>query len=199
MPKFRAFLLIAAVLAVAAAAWLLWPQKQAAHTVVLPIAERPVGGDFTLQTADGPVSLRDLRGKVVLLYFGYANCPDVCPASMAMNAQALTALTPEERAKTRLLFISVDPERDTPASLKAYASYFHPEMIAATGSLEQVAAVARAYGVGYAKRPPQTDGSYAVDHSAQTYVIAPDGRLAAMVDFGSAPEKVVDAVRKFLP
>ncbi|PWB58808.1 MAG: SCO family protein [Nitrosomonadales bacterium] len=198
MPKFKAFLLVAAALG-AAAAWLLWPHKQDAHTVVLPVAERPLGGDFTLQTADGPVSLHDLHGKVVLLYFGYAKCPDVCPTSLSMNAQALTALTPEERSKTRLLFISVDPERDTPASLKAYAAYFHPEMIAATGSLEQVAAVARAYGVGYAKRPPQADGSYAVDHSAQTYVIAPDGRLADMVAFGSTPDKVVDAVRKFLP
>ncbi len=199
MPKLRAFLFIATTLAAIAVAWLLWPHKQAAHTVVLPVAERPAGGDFTLQTADGPISLHDLHGKVVLLYFGYAKCPDVCPTSLSMNARALTALSPEERSKTRLLFVSVDPERDTPASLKAYAAYFHPEMIAATGSLEQVAAVARAYGVGYAKRPPQADGSYAVDHSAQTYVIAPDGHLAAMIDFGSTPDQVVDAVRKFLP
>lgn len=199
MLKLRTFLLVAILLGITAVAWLWWPQKQAGHTDILPVAEQPAGGDFTLQTADGPVSLHDLHGKVVLLYFGYATCPDVCPTSMAMNAQALTALTPEERAKIRLLFISVDPERDTPASLKTYASYFHPEMLAATGTLEQVAAVARAYGVGYAKRPPQADGSYTVDHSAQTYVIAPDGRLAAMVDFGSSPDKVVSAVRELLP
>jgi protein SCO1/2 len=199
MRKLKVFLLIAAVLGMTAMAWL-WQQKnRAGHSDILPVAERPAGGDFTLQTADGPISLHDLRGKVVLLYFGYAKCPDVCPTSLAMDAQALTALTPEERAKTRLLFISLDPERDTPVSLKAYAAYFHPEMIAATGSLVQVAEVARAYGVGYAKRPPQPDGSYAVDHSAQTYVIAPDGRLAAMVDFGATPDKVVSAVRELLP
>ena len=198
MTKLTAFLFAAVALGIAAAAWLWWQPDRTGHTALLPVAERPAGGDFTLQTADGPISLHELRGKVVLLYFGYAKCPDVCPTSLAMDAQALTALTPEERARTRLLFISLDPERDTPASLKAYAAYFHPEMIAATGSLEQVAAVARAYGVGYAKRPPQPDGSYAVDHSAQTYVIAPDGRLAAMVDFGSTPDKVVSAVREWL-
>lgn len=197
MRKFSLILLVVA--AAIAAAWLLRPKGQPGHEVAPAVADRPPGGDFTLRTADGPVSLHDFRGKVVLLYFGYAKCPDVCPTSLSMNAQALTALSPEERSKTRLLFVSVDPERDTPDSLKSYAAYFHPEMIAATGTVEEVAAVARAYGVGYAKRPPMPDGSYAVDHSAQTYVVGPDGRLATMVAFGSTPDKVVEAVRKFLP
>ena len=197
MSKLRVYLFIALALGVAAAVWFAWPH-QPGH-VVSSLAERPIGGDFTLQTADGPISLHDLRGKVVLLYFGYATCPDVCPTSMAMNAQALTSLTAEERAKTRLLFISVDPDRDTPASLKTYASFFHPEMLAATGTIEQISSVARAYGVGYTKHPPRPDGSYVVDHSAQTYVIAPDGRLAAIIDFGSTPDKVASAVRELLP
>lgn len=199
MSKLKISLLVAAVFAIVAATWLWWQHKPAGHTAVLPVSERPAGGDFTLQMADGPISLHDLRGKVVLLYFGYANCPDICPTSLSMDAQGLTALSPEERAKTRLLFVSVDPERDTPASLKKYAAYFHPEMLAATGTLAEIAAIAKAYGVGYAKRPPQPDGSYAVDHSAQTYVIGPDGRLATMIDFGSPPDKVVEAVRKYLP
>jgi protein SCO1/2 len=118
---------------------------------------------------------------------------------MAAGAQALTKLSPEERAKTRLLYVSVDPERDTPARLKEYTAYFHADMIGATGTPEQIAAVARAYGAGYVKQAPRADGGYVVDHSAQTYVIAPDGRLAGEIEYGANAAKVVDTVRKLLP
>jgi len=196
MSKRLGVLLAALVIGLAAAAW--WAYR-GGHGSMPALAERPVGGDFTLQTADGPISLRDLRGKVVLLYFGYTHCPDVCPASMAAGAQALTRLSPEERDKTRLLFVSVDPERDTPARLKEYTAYFHPNMIGATGTPEQVAAVARAYGASYIRHPARPDGGYPVDHSAQTYVIAPDGRLAGEIEYGASAAKVVDTVRKLLP
>jgi len=198
MSKRLGIWLAVVVIGLAAASW--WAFKtDAGHNTLPPLAERPVGGDFTLQTADGPISLHDLRGKVVLLYFGYTNCPDVCPASMAAGSQALTRLTPEERAKTRLLYVSVDPERDTPAKLKEYTAYFHADMIGATGTLEQIAAVARAYGASYVKQAPRPDGGYAVDHSAQTYVIAPDGTLAGEIEYGANAAKVVDTVRKWLP
>ena len=177
----------------------IWWTRHAAPGVLPALAERPTGWDFTLQTANGPISLHDLRGKVVLLYFGYTNCPDVCPASMAAGTQALLRLSPEERAKTRLLFVSVDPERDTPAKLKEYTAYFHADMIGATGTPEQIATVTRAYGAGYVKQVVRPDGGYAVDHSAQTYVIAPDGRLAGEIEFGANAAKVVDTVRKWLP
>jgi protein SCO1/2 len=198
MSKRLGILLAVAVIGLAMATW--WViKKDAGHNTLPPLAERPTGGDFTLQTADGPISLHDLRGKVVLLYFGYTNCPDVCPASMAAGSQALTKLAPDERAKTRMLMVSVDPERDTPAKLKEYTAYFHAEMIGATGTPEQVAAVARAYGASYAKQAPRPDGSYAVDHSAQTYVIAPDGTLAGEIEYGANAAKVADTVRKRLP
>lgn len=190
--------LLAIVIALAVATW--WAQQRNAGHATLPaLAERPAGGDFTLQTANGPISSRDLRGKVVLLYFGYTNCPDVCPASMAAGAQALTRLSAEERAKIRLLYVSVDPERDTPAKLKEYTAYFHADMIGATGTPEQIAAVTRAYGAGFVRQAPRPDGSYVVDHSAQTYVIDPDGRLAGEIEYGANAAKVVDTVRKFLP
>jgi protein SCO1/2 len=176
-----------------------WAPGRIGHGGVPSLAERPVGGDFSLQTANGPISLRDLRGKVVLLYFGYTHCPDVCPASMAAGAQALTRLSPEERGKTRLLYVSVDPARDTPARLKEYTAYFHPDMIGATGTPEQIAAVTSAYGASFIRQPVRQDGGYVVDHSTQTYVIDPDGRLAGEIPFGASAAEVVDAVRKLLP
>jgi protein SCO1/2 len=176
-----------------------WAPGWVGHGGAPSLAERPAGGDFTLQTADGPISLRDLRGKVVLLYFGYTNCPDVCPASMASGAQALTRLSPEERAKTRLLYVSVDPARDTPAKLKEYTAFFHADMIGATGTPEQIAAVTRAFGASYVRQAVRPDGGYAVDHSAQTYVIGTDGRLVGEIEYGANAAKVVDTVRKFLP
>ncbi len=189
--------LVAVAVGIAGAAW--WLQKGDAGHAGSPAASmRPAGGDFTLQSANGPISLHDLRGKVVLLYFGYTHCPDVCPVTMAAGAQALTRLTPEERAKTRLLFVSLDPERDTPAKLKEYAAYFHADMIGATGSPDQVAAMARAYGAGFVRQPPGPDGTYAVDHSTLTYVIDPVGRLVGNIEYGAGADKVVDTVRKWL-
>jgi len=197
MNRRLALVVLAIALGLAGAVW--WAQQRnTGHGTLRPLAERPAGGDFTLQTADGPISLRDLRGKVVLLYFGYTNCPDVCPASMAAGAQALTKLSPQERAKLRLLYVSVDPQRDTPAKLKEYTAYFHPDMLGATGTPEQIAALTRAYGAGFVRQAPRPDGSYVVDHSAQTYVIDPDGRLAGEIEYGANAAKVVDSVRKLL-
>jgi len=163
------------------------------------VAARPVGGDFMLQSAAGPMDTRALRGKVLLVYFGYTHCPDVCPAAMGVGAQTLNALTPEERAKTRMLMISVDPERDTPAVLKTYVAYFHPEMVGVTGTPAEIAAVAKAYGAAYVRQSPNENGAYAVDHSAQTFVVAPDGRLAEILQPSAPKEKMLTVVRGLLP
>lgn len=162
------------------------------------LVARPDGGDFVLQSAAGPVDTRALRGNVLLVYFGYINCPDICPVSMAAGAAALNALTPAERAKTRLIMISVDPERDTPAKLKDYAAYFHPAMIGAVGTAAETAAIAKSFGVGYLRQPTRPDGGYAVDHSSQTFVIGPDGKLMELLPLGVDTGKVVATVRKLL-
>lgn len=158
----------------------------------------PVGGDFVLQSASGPVDSKALRGKVLLVYFGYTHCPDICPASLAAGGQALKALSAEERSRVRLILISVDPERDSVQHLKEYTAFFHPEMIGATGTPEQIAALAKAFGAGYIKRPTAADGSYAVDHTTSTYVVGPDGQLAAVLELGASTDKVVGAIRKLL-
>jgi protein SCO1/2 len=188
-----AFIGFAALLALGLGAALLWRGGPSGGEAALPR-----GADFVLQSADGPVDSRALRGKVLLVYFGYANCPDVCPASLAEGGRALNALSPDERSRVRLLMVSVDPERDTPAHLKTYTAFFHPEMTGVTGSPAEVAALAKAFGAGYIRQPAKPDGSYAVDHTTSTYVVDRDGRLAEVLELGAPTDRVVAAVRKRL-
>ncbi len=165
----------------------------------LPVAAAPAGGDFTLQSAGGPVSLKDFRGKVVLVYFGYTYCPDICPTSLAATAEGLKLLTPEELARVAVIFISVDPERDTPARLKEYAEFFHPAIVGVTGTAEEVAAIARRYGVFYARQSVETaGGGYVVDHTADTYIVAADGRLDGKIAHASPADQVAAEIRKRL-
>lgn len=163
-----------------------------------PAGKLPAGADFVLQSADGPVDSKALRGKVLLIYFGYTNCPDICPASLAAGGQVLKALAADERNRVKLLMVSVDPERDTLAHLKEYTAFFHPAMTGLTGAPEQVAALARAFGAGYRKQPARADGSYAVDHTTATYVVGPDGKLAAVLELGASTDSVLQAVRQLL-
>ena len=171
--------------------------RNQAHTQFQPVETSP-GGDFTLQSPDGPVSLVNYRGKVVLLYFGYTFCPDICPTSLSTLAQALSALTPDELEKVKPFFISVDPERDTMDVLKVYAPFFHPHLVGISGTSEQVAQVARLYGARYMKQKPDADGLYSVDHSSFIYVIAQDGKLAASLPHGTLPTQIVDMIRSQL-
>jgi protein SCO1/2 len=164
----------------------------------LPRAVIAAGGDFTLQSAKGAVSLKDYRGKLVLVYFGYTFCPDVCPTSLATAAEALAALTPDEAARVRGIFVSVDPERDTMEILKAYAPFFHPSITGASGTPDQVAEVARRYGVSYMKQKSVDGRPYTVDHSSFTYLVAPDGRLATALPHGTPAPEVLAAIRRSL-
>lgn len=164
----------------------------------LPVAALP-GGDFTLLSANGPVSLRDYRGKMVLVYFGYTYCPDICPTSLAATAAGLKLLTPEEAAKVAIIFISVDPERDTPARLKEYAEFFHPTMLGLTGTPDNLAEIAKRYGAFYAKQKVATaGGGYVVDHSADTYLVGPDGKLLGKIAHATPPDQVVKEIRQRL-
>ncbi len=165
----------------------------------IPRAAIAAGGDFTLQSAAGPVSLKDYRGKLVLIYFGYTFCPDICPTSLAATAEGLKLLTPEELGKVAMIFVSVDPKRDTPARLKEYAEFFHPAIVGATGTPDVIAEIAKRYGVFYAEQKVETAGDgYVVDHSSDTFVIAPDGQLVAKIAHATPPDQVVVAIRKHL-
>ncbi len=174
-----------------------WSPEPPAMSVPRPAA--PHGGDFTLASADGPVSLAGLRGRLVLVYFGYTYCPDICPTSLAATAEGLRRLSADELARVAVIFVSVDPERDTPARLKDYVAFFHPAIVGVTGTPAEIADVARRYGVSYAIQKAETAGSgYVVDHSADTYLVAPDGRLAGRIAHATPPEQVAAVIRQHL-
>ncbi len=177
--------------------WVTWFWQPGTHPPHGPISlsSAPTGGDFTLQSFDGPVSLHDFRGKVVLVYFGYTSCPDICPTSLAFTSQALNALDKEELARTQVLFISVDPERDTLEKLKEYGPFFHAKVLGLTGSPQDIADAARQYGASYRKQDTGSAGGYVVDHSSSTYVIDPNGKLVATLQHGTAPAEVAKAIR----
>ncbi len=186
-------LLALAVLGVA----LFWQPEMPERPI--PRAAIAAGGDFTLQSAAGPVSLKDYRGKLVLVYFGYTFCPDICPTSLAATAEGLKQLTPEELARVAMIFVSVDPKRDTPERLKEYAEFFHPAIVGVTGTPEAIAEIAKRYGVFYAEQKVETaGGGYVVEHSSDTFVIAPDGQLVAKIAHATPPDQVVVAIRKHL-
>lgn len=164
----------------------------------LPGSALPRGGDFTLQSADGPVSLADYRGKLVLLYFGYTYCPDVCPTALSAIAGGLQQLDAKELAQVATIFVSVDPQRDTPARLKEYAAFFHPSIVGVTGPNAQIADVTRAYGAFYAAQAADTAGGYVVDHTSDTYVIGRDGQLLGRIAHGTAGAEVAARLRQYL-
>ncbi|MBK1721761.1 SCO family protein [Thiocystis violacea] len=165
----------------------------------LELASRPTGGDFELQSASGPVRLADLRGKVVLIYFGYTACPDICPTNLAFIASALKALPADELAQVRVLFVSVDPERDDLARLANYAAYFHPKILGITGTPAQVAEVAGRYGAAYRRTPlGDTAMGYLVDHSAYTYVVDRSGKLVQSLDHATPPDAIRAAIQALL-
>ncbi len=160
--------------------------------------ETRVGGDFTLQSADGPVSLADYRGKVGMVYFGYTSCPDICPTSLTMMASAMKLLSPQEQAQVYGIFISVDPERDTPANMKEYAGYFHPNFIGVTGTPPQIAEIAAKYGAYYKKAEIEGSMGYAVDHSSTIYIIDKNGKVEDQIIHGASPESIAASIRRLL-
>ena len=165
----------------------------------LGLAAPPTGGDFALSSSAGILATRDLRGKVVLIYFGYTWCPDICPTNLAFIANALKTLEPSELEQVTVLFVSVDPQRDDPARLAEYSGYFHPAIRGVTGTPDELAEAARLYGAAY-RKSAETDSAmgYMVDHSAYTYVLDPEGRLVQTLDHATPPDAIAEAIRAAL-
>ena len=186
--------------------WLLLALIMAGAGGWLLISKKPVetpypgmGGDFTLMSVHGPVSLPDFRGKVVLIYFGYTSCPDICPTSLGALSAALKKLTPEEMARVQPIFISVDPERDSPQKMVDYVHYFHPKMIGITGTKKQLREIAGRYGA-YFRKAEVDDSSlgYAMDHSSVIYVVNEQGMLVDMIQHSGSPGTILEHLRKAL-
>lgn len=154
--------------------------------------------DFQLTDHNGqPRSLQDFRGKVVVLFFGFAQCPDVCPTAMAELAQIKQALG-ADGDKLQGLFVTVDPERDTPEVLKAYMANFDPSFLALRTTPEGLAALAKDYKIYYKKVEGKTPTSYTMDHSAGSYVYDPQGRLRLYVRYGMGAEALAADIRLLL-
>jgi len=138
--------------------------------------------DFKLTDHTGkPRTLADFRGKVVSIFFGYTQCPDVCPTTMAEMKEVLRKLGPADAAKVQVLFVTIDPERDTQALLAQYVPAFDPSFIGLRGDLEATAKTAKDFKVFYQKVPGKTPGSYTMDHTAGSYVYDPQGCLRLFV------------------
>ncbi len=154
--------------------------------------------DLPLTDHNGqPRHLRDFAGKVVVVFFGYTQCPDVCPTSMSELAEVKRALG-DQGGKLQGIFVTVDPERDTPEVLKAYMANFDPSFLALTGTPEQLAAVAKDFKIYYKRVEGQTPTSYTMDHSAGSYVYDTAGRLRVYHRYGSGAQALASDVRALL-
>ena len=134
------------------------------------------GGDFTLRSAEGSLSLKDLRGSVVLIFFGYTSCQNVCPISLATISNVFSQMSPDELKRTKALFISLDPEKDNLEILKQYTNYFHPNIVGLTDDIKTLTKVAKQYGIKYKKTlSPDSALGYMISHSDDIFVVGPDG------------------------
>ncbi len=153
--------------------------------------------DFTLQSASGPVSPSDFRGKVTVLFFGYTFCPDVCPTTLADLAGAMRILG-DEADEVQVVFVSVDPDRDTPERLAEYVGSFDPRFVGVTGNEDEVAAVAAVYGIFYEKHEGTPASGYLIDHTASAMVIDREGRLKLVLPFGIGPQDIAADLHELL-
>jgi protein SCO1/2 len=158
-----------------------------------------IGGPFSLVGADGkPVTDRDFRGRYMLIFFGFTHCPDICPAELQVIAQALEQLG--DKAKNVVpIFITLDPERDTPEAMANYVKSFGPNFVGLTGSPEAIAAAAKAYRVAYSKvENKESAGDYSVDHSALVYLMDPEGRYVTHFSYGLSADQMAEKLGKSL-
>jgi len=180
MKRFFPLLLILGLLGLG---YLLLPKGPRSFFGTRLLNPKPV--DFTLQGPEGPLRLADFQDKLVLIFFGYVHCPDVCPTTMLSLKRVYENLSPEERKRVQVIFISVDPERDAPEIADQYAKAFHPDFLGLTGSPETLQEVARTFGVYYQKTAYRGPGEYLVDHTATTFVVR-KGQLVLLL----SPDKL---------
>jgi len=159
-----------------------------------PLKGAAIGGPFTLTNQDGrKVTERDFAGRYRIMYFGFTHCPDVCPMDLAVIGQALRRFEksdPERAARVVPIFVSVDPERDSPALLKEYVAAFHPRLVGLTGTPQQVADMVKSYGAYGAKEAPKPGSGYNVNHSRVAELIGPDGKPIALLPWDKGAEAV---------
>jgi protein SCO1/2 len=158
----------------------------------------PIGMPFTLTDQHGKKTrLADFRGKLVLLYFGYTTCPDVCPTDLATMAQAIESLGPQG-AQVQPVFITLDPARDTRELLRNYARAFHPRIAALSGSEAEIRRIATAYKVYFEKSTPANSKVYLIEHTAFTFLLDHEGKYRMFFPPGTPPQRMVTQLREHL-
>jgi protein SCO1/2 len=183
---------LAGAAALAAIAIVIWPRG--GEMAVSPSA---VGGPFRLTDQNGrTVTDADFKGKPFLVFFGFTHCPDVCPTALFDMSEAFRRLGPDAE-KMSALFISVDPERDTPEKLKDYLQSFHPRISALTGTQAEIDAVTKAYKA-YAKKVPLDGGEYTMDHTAIVYLMDREGRFVAPFNLKRPADEAAKDLRRYL-
>lgn len=167
-----------------------------------PLAGARMGGAFTLTNQDGiRVSDREFAGKYRLIYFGYTFCPDVCPVdvqNLMAGFRAFEKAEPALAARTQPIFITVDPQRDTPAALKQFVRAFHPRLMGLTGTPAEIAEVAKRYAVFYQKAAGDTPNAYLVDHSRSAILYGPDGGPIAIIPQDGPPDKIANELARWI-
>ncbi len=171
-------------------------ERPAFHSVDITGAD--YARELSLADVDGKArTLADFKGKVVVVFFGYTQCPDVCPTTMTELAEVKRSLG-ADGARVVGIFVTVDPERDSAGLLKAYMANFGPDMVGLRGTPEQTMAMAKQFKVFYAKVPGNASGSYSVDHTAGSYVFDTQGRIRLFARYGTGPKDLADDLKILL-
>lgn len=188
------FGLFLGALLIAIVSYEFWLPQKLHGEVIEPPKPMP---DFTLQSAQGPVSLSSFRGKLVVLYFGYTACPDLCPTTLATLHEAVEALG-DKAQEVQVIFISVDWKRDTPEILEKYNAHFNPNFLGLTGTQAQIDEVTKDFGIFYLLNLPNENGFYTVDHTASTRVLDRQGRLHLIWPYGTQAAEMISDLQFLL-
>jgi protein SCO1/2 len=185
------------LLGVALLSWRWWSLNRAPQFGIV-IDSVQAAQDFTLVGSnDRPVTLSEFRGKPVLLYFGYTTCPDACPTTLADLRMAMQELG-SDKDQVQVLFVSVDPERDTAERLAAYLKYFDPSFIGLTGSVADIEAIASRYGVFFQKDTTKSAADYLMDHTSAVLLLDADGKLRLMFPYGTTGPQMASDTKLFI-
>lgn len=173
------------------------PAAQESKFQLTDVTGAGFGKELNLTDHNGNArTLADFRGKVVTVFFGFTHCPDVCPTTLAEMVQVVKALGPDA-SRVQVLFVTVDPERDTGPVLKQYVPSFDPAFLGLRGDLDATARAAKQFKVYYQKQPVK-DGGYSVDHGAGTFILDPDGRLRLFAQYGAGATAILHDIRLLL-
>jgi len=197
--KLRILLISLAMVTAGGIGWLLsdWMLAEKGMQQAAP-ARSAIGGPFSLTDGDGKTwTDKDFRGKLMVIYFGYAYCPDVCPTSLGAIGAAMDLLGPASDGIAPI-FITVDPERDNGQELKNYAAAFHPRMVGLGGAVDAISAAARAYRVYFKKTIPADGSPYLMDHSSILYVMGKDGQFLTHFNHLATPDEIAAGLKKLL-